>query len=100
MVTSFLRLQHDLLAERQQTAHLTESLVYAKSHKSYSIKVKKAREYCGRAVISNKELTTLSSCRPFNFSCLRFLAGDIVYAKSRDARAGIDAIKYPRRSSL
>jgi len=46
MVTSFLRLQHDLLAERQQTAHLTESLVYA-PNKSYSVKAKKQENIGG-----------------------------------------------------
>jgi len=45
MVTSFLRLQHDFIAERQQTAHLTESLVYAESQQIIQRSGRKAREY-------------------------------------------------------
>jgi len=48
MVTSFLPLQHDFPADCQQTAHLTESSVYAKSQQIIQRSGKKAREYWGR----------------------------------------------------
>jgi len=39
--------QHDFLTERQQTAHLTESLVYDKSQQIIQHSGGKAREYWG-----------------------------------------------------